>query len=373
MQQKIKDLVLLVKHERKWQILLGVLVIVVLLGFFVDDKPRRYRKRTAQDTTSVATSADKASDELLEFSIKQKEELEARIKVLEADKQTILEKNRVTEDRTTKILSKIVERVRKIEDGVSRQQNASNASIAPEAVDADGLTSLFPEGEEELVKIPVEPARPKVAYISAGDSVQVELLTGVHARTDGDPYPVLFKLVGDVYGPDGSALPLGEARISARAQGSLIDHRAIIRLEDLNITLADGSRKSVRVDGYVVGEDGIVGMEGLLIDPIGKTLAAAGISAGIQGLGQSLNNQSNTSFSGGGISFSDSSQNAGGDAARGLTGELNRYIQERANLLVPVVKVLSGRKATVVFKQNVEIDGLLETLEEPNLVYASLD
>ena len=80
MQQKLKDLILLVKHERKWQLLLGGLVVIIILGSVVDHQPRRYGALDQEESGTVATSADNASDELLEFSIKQKEELEARAK-----------------------------------------------------------------------------------------------------------------------------------------------------------------------------------------------------------------------------------------------------------------------------------------------------
>ena len=98
-----------------------------------------------------------------------------------------------------------------------------------------------------------------------------------------------------------------------------------------------------------------------------------GIAAGISGLGASINDGTTTTFSGGGIDFEQASENAYGAAAAGLGRGLSDYIKERSNLLVPVVKVLSGREATAVFSKNVEIGGLLESLEEPNLVYASLD
>ncbi|NLF25448.1 MAG: hypothetical protein GX589_07295, partial [Deltaproteobacteria bacterium] len=212
----------------------------------------------------------------------------------------------------------------------------------------------------------------------AGDSVRVKLLAGVNAPTDGTPYPVVFELADDVVGPDSSSLPLGGARLIAAAQGSLSDQRALFRLTTLNIRYPDGSRKVLDVDGWVVGEDGIRGMEGILIDPIGKALAGSLLSGTVEGLGDGVAAaNTNTIYyeNGGSRTFVDGEigQYAAG---RGIakTGERwSKYIDERIELLVPHVKVLSGRYGTAIFSRSVTIDGLFETLEDDETVLASLD
>ena len=82
-------------------------------------------------------------------------------------------------------------------------------------------------------------------------------------------------------GPDGNAVPLGEARIIAAAQGSLTDSRVLFRLTRLSIRLPSGKRKEFPIDGWIVGEDGIRGLEGVLIDPIGKAIVGAGMAGGL--------------------------------------------------------------------------------------------
>ena len=202
----------------------------------------------------------------------------------------------------------------------------------------------------------------------AGDSVRLKLLAGVRAPTDGTPYPVVFKLVGDVYGPDGTALPLGEARLVAAAQGSLVDSRVLYRLSSLNIRLPSGRNDVLPVDGWVVGEDGIRGMEGVLIDPFGKAIGATGFAGGLAAFGNAVaTNQTTTNTNVyGGTTSTVTGDDLTYAAGRALGGAANTYsdlIKERLRLLVPHVEVLSGREATAVFSKSFTIKGLFEEID----------
>jgi hypothetical protein len=240
----------------------------------------------------------------------------------------------------------------------------------------DGLEPLVQEVPE--VEVPPPPPVQKTALIGAGDSVRVKLLAGVNAPIDGSPYPVLMKLVSDVYGPDGSALPLGEARLIAAAQGSLTDSRALFRLTSMNIRLPNGQRKIIDVDGWVVGEDGIRGMQGVLLDPMGKTIAAAAFAGGLAGLGEGIsgsqlettrNGDSTTQFIAG-----NTAEYSAGKMFSSAAGEYRDIIRNRVDQLVPQVQVMSGREATVVFAKSVRIPGLFEALtEQDDNAMAGLD
>jgi conjugal transfer pilus assembly protein TraB len=214
-----------------------------------------------------------------------------------------------------------------------------------------------------------------------GDSVRVKLLAGVNAPTDGTPYPVVMKLVGDVTGPDGNAVPLGEARLIAAAQGSLTDHRVLFRLTRLSMRMPNGRRKEFGVDGWVVGEDGIRGMEGVLIDPLGRAIAGAGFAGGLAGLGEGIreaNTVTRRSFTGYDSSYVKSDKVGEYALGTGLASAAEQWevlIRERLAQMVPVVQVLSGREATAIFSQSLAIPDLLEQLDEedPSVVYTALD
>jgi hypothetical protein len=149
----------------------------------------------------------------------------------------------------------------------------------------------------------------------------------------------VFKLVGDVIGLDGKSVGLGEARMIAAAQGSLTDSRVLFRLARLSMRLPNGRRKEFDIDGWVVGEDGIRGMGGRLLDPkndpsVWKVHGVCGITEGMESI-----------------------------------------IKERLAHLVPVVQVLGNREATVVFSQSLALPDIPEQLEreESSVVYTALD
>jgi hypothetical protein len=234
-----------------------------------------------------------------------------------------------------------------------------------------GLEADAPESfgfDDQRVAPPAPPPVKPVAVVGEGDSVRVRVLAGVNAPTDGTPYPVVLQLIGDVNGPDGSQLPLGEARMIAAAQGSLTDGRALFRLSSLNIRLPNGRRKIIDdIDGYIVGEDGKLGMEGVLIDPLSKILGAVTVAGAIEGTGQAFAQQQLSVY-----------RNAWGGTETEVTGDVFKYglgrgvqqgskewsnmIKQRADQLVPHVEVLSGREGTAVFSKSFVITDLYEAL-----------
>jgi hypothetical protein len=308
------------------------------------------------------------------------------------DLTTTVEENRKAmqdyEQTTAEIFKKIIERLSEIQtvnQTVTNDPGPSGGFVPPPLdpgpVESANLVGI--EGDAPVADGPPErPEKPRVAAIMPGDSVRVQLLAGVNAPTDGTPYPVVLKLVGDVIGPDGNSVPLGEARVIAAAQGSLTDSRVLFRLTRLSMRLPNGRRKEFGVDGWVVGEDGIRGMEGVLIDPIGKAIAGAGFAGGLAGLGQGLaaantvnrfgvGNTADTSF----VKDGQMPEYAAGMALSSSAREYSAIIRERLAQLVPVVQVLSNREATAVFSQSLAIPDLLEQLdeEESSVVYTSLD
>ena len=371
MVQQLKDLAVKVKSDRRMWLYVGIGVIVLAVTFLAPG-PRKSPSR--QQSVRVEPQAPKLaaneaySDIVERFSA----DLNRLSSETQKSQEAIVKTNQALDDyqqRTAEIFKKMLE---KMADG-NQQQTAVSALPMPESQPiSNDLTpqELESFGMEQMnIEAPPEPAPEKVAVIGAGDSVRVELLAGVNAPTDGTPYPVVFKLVDAVNGPDGSNLPLGEARLIAASQGSITDSRALFRLTSLNVAMPDGSRKELKVDGWVVGEDGIRGLSGILIDPLGKALLGAGIAAGVQGFGAGLETQnSTTSTNFLGISSTQITgsplEYAAGSAIKGVGREYSGIIRDRLAEMVPVVQVYSGRQATAVFSKSVTIPGLFEQLEQ---------
>jgi hypothetical protein len=109
-------------------------------------------------------------------------------------------------------------------------------------------------------------------------------------------------------------------------------------------------------------------MEGLLIDPIGKAIVGTAQAGFISGLGEGFaasQTTTNLGFYGQGTTSitGDPAIYAAGKGASGAANALSGIIKDRIKLLVPHVKVFSGREATAVFSKPVNITDLYESLE----------
>ena len=386
-----RQALLLLKRDRRAQVV-AVLAILMVAYLVIDPQSGAKKKRPQQASTArnaqMATLSEHSGDLVTRFTEDlQKTRLQAdetAKKLSDIDRK--MEENTA---RTAEIFKKILERVadsesNKIANGVT---NVSTRGVPGEAplpgeYGTESLTEadeLQPFGLENPVMVP-PPAPPpgRKVIIAPGDSVRVKLLAGVNAPTDGSPYPIVVKTISDVFGPDGSALPLGESRIVAAAQGSLADQRVLFRVTKLNLRLPDGRRKIVDVDGWVVGEDGIRGMAGFLIDPIGKAIAGVGMAGFLQGVGDgmSASQLETTTYGNGNQNTMIAGNTAEYAAGRGLSGAANEYaslIRQRVDQLVPHIQVLSGREATVVFARETVIPDLYEALESEDSTGSSLD
>jgi hypothetical protein len=402
MKAKIKDYLTLLQTDRKTQMIAGV-GLVIIVAFFMNTPPEPkktpFKKPVAPQKISAGGAGTAEAYEDLVTSFAQD------LKVLQESQKQLISRFDTKEKefqeydaKTAAIFTKILERMNSGEMGGGNANAngsmAQSSGMAPVDVESgdNGAASgqgngsfapvsqeLEPFGLEHAEPAPPPlPPREKSAFVAVGDSVRIKLLAGVNAPTDGTPYPVVFKLHDDIIGPDGSRLPLGEARLIAAAQGSLPDSRALFRLTDLSVRLPDGQRRTYKVDGWVVGEDGIRGMKGKLIDHLGKAIGAATAIGAAKGASEALKATQSTNF------ISDDgtvTQLASGDAASllatsALAGGLGNWgdiIKDRMNQLVPQVEVLSGREGTAVFAKSIVIDGLFEAMEDDNSGFASLD
>lgn len=388
MSQKLKDLTTRIKSERKYLVLAIIgLVLFLAIVFSVTTGPSGKRKvatkKKGEDLTSTLAQKEAYQDIITRFNT-DLQGLRDESKVARQETQELKKSMKEYEERTAAIFQTIIKNMN--QQGPSGPKavdvpDASNQDQSGSSIDTSlseqELESFGPD--QKQVAPPPQPAPQKVAFIGAGDSVRVKLLAGVNAPTDGTPYPVVFKLLSDVYGPDGSMLPLGEARLIAAAQGSLTDSRALFRLTSLNIRLPDGRRKVLRADGWIVGEDGIRGMSGVLIDPIGKAIGGTAFAGALQGAGEGIaaaNSTVRTDLDSGASTVAitgDIGSYAAGKGASSAAREWSSIIRDRLSEMVPVVQVLSGREATAVFAKNLTVSGLYEALEDEDSSASALD
>lgn len=395
MKQKLKDLITTLKEDRRAKFGLGVIVVMILFSMMAPDKGAQRAQRDAKKKQKVDTVATSASTEAYQDLITgfkgQLDELQTQQSAVVKGLDDQRKKMEGYEERTAAIFKKLIERMSEGEQRTATARGSGQQGNYPDPVSVDGdggaMASadfgIVEEGLESFGNETVEAAPPpppapsKVAFVGAGDSVKVRLLAGVNAPTDGTPYPVVFKMTGNVIGPDGSNLPLGEARVVAAAQGSLTDSRALFRLTELSVRLPDGRRRQYKVDGWVVGEDGVRGMQGILLDPIGKAIGAGALTGGLEGFGKGVrdsqleirDNYRGTSQ----LVTGDIGKYAAGAAIAGSAKNWSGIVQDRLADYIPHVQVLAGRDGTAVFSKSVTIDGLFESMEDSDTVVSALD
>lgn len=391
LRHRISDLVLMLKRDRKAQVIAGGLLVALLFLNFYDSGHggrRGGKKGPSVEQPSAGNSGNKEaySDLITRFN----HDLDTHgsaLKELQDTNKNIAKKMDENENRISDIFTNILQRMNEMEANVTQggmygHDKSKALDVAPETVvdvvtDSGGLEN-FGDTTPPEPGPPPPPEAGRVSYVGVGDSVRVKLIAGVDAPTDGTPYPTLFQLIDDVNGPDGTQLPLGEARIVAAAQGSLTDARVLFRITNLSIRLPDGSRQDHKVDGWVVGEDGLRGMEGIPIDPLGKIIGASAMSGAVRGVGDAIAAANSTTRIlpyGAYETIIDGEvhEYAAGKAMSGAARSWDAIIRDRAEDLIPHIRVFSGREATAVFARPLEIKGLYDQLDEEDGVYASLD
>jgi len=367
MKQKLEDLKLLVKNDKRVMAAGAFIIMVLFIWVFTDNSGHRQIRRPEDKASKQGMGSEEAYKDLIDSM---KQDLD-QAKTDATEQGVVIRRLTDTvnqnKEQVAGIFESLVDRV----DQLSREIDLIAQGMKNQPPDggikknneAEGVDAIEKFGEEPAAPpLPPEPPRPTlVSVIAPGDFVDVRLLTGVNAPVDGTPYPVVFSLAGSITGPDGASLDLGEARLIAAAQGSEVDSRALFRLSSLAIRHPSGRRDVIKVDGWVVGEDGIRGMTGRLIDKLGRLiLATAGVSfaaaLGDQLTGNSSTRRANQDRNPG---FYVGQQDLDYAAASALTDSSNRLgklLLDRYESFVPVVEVLSNREAVAIFSQTAEIN-----------------
>lgn len=394
-QQRIKDIIQLLKKDRKAQTIAGCIVVAIV--FLMVHEPKKNRNASPafvvreQSQESIgASSAQEVYNDLQEVVISRLDQQKEILDEFQDELQNTNSRIEENEIRTAEIFETLIKRVESQRPALP-DYHAANGEPMPsgdsplfpdeDPFAADSLESFGEIADIGTVAPPlIQAVDDRSAYIAPTDFVRVKLLAGVNAPTDGTPYPVLLEVIGDVQSPDGGSLPLGGARMLAAAQGSLVDSRALFRLTTLTMRLPDGELIDLGVDGWIVGEDGIRGMKGVPIDPLGKVLAASAVAGFVGGFGEAIAGsqvQVNQNVNGG-ITQSitgDTTEFALGRAIGESSNIWTEMIRQRAQEAKPMIQVYSGREATAIFSRGTTIPRLFQLIngDEENDVFSGLD
>lgn len=216
--------------------------------------------------------------------------------------------------------------------------------------------------------------REAAPYVPANSMFEGQLLVGMDAPTDQsakqNPVPALIRVKGEAILPNLFNVPnVQECFVSVAGWGDMSDERAKMRTEMLSCVVASKERGvppkviEAKIDGYVVGEDGRVGMRGRLVSKQGQLIAKTLFAGVMSGLGDAMKPQQ---IKGLDINPGSTVETQRYDAstigesalARGISDtakSVSEYYLKLADQMMPIVEIDAGRKLTVVLLKGVEL------------------
>ena len=238
-------------------------------------------------------------------------------------------------------------------------------------------------GGIEIVQAAIEDKKPKALEDSKKKQIylppsfmEATLLSGVAAPTTSaaksNPLPLLFRVKDLAVLPNRVKADLKGCFIIGSAVGNLADERVHIRLNTLSCVAKNGDAViDQTVKGFVVDEDGKVGLKGRVVAKMGIHIARTALAGFIGGMGDALSSsmQTNSLNALGQTQSQMTNTDAGSIAKAGLgegissaTKELQKFYLQLAEQTLPVIEIGSTKDVTVVISEGVG----LEIMEKGN-------
>ncbi len=196
--------------------------------------------------------------------------------------------------------------------------------------------------------------------------MEATLLSGLDAPTsdnakEGD-VPVLLRIKAPAVLPNDVKANLKGCFVIAEGHGSLADERAHMRLVTLSCIAKNG--KAVidqKVKGFIVDQDGKVGLRGRVVSKMGAAVGRSLIAGFFGGLGSAIQSQTmTTSISGlGAVQTIQPSKILEAGAGGGISQaaqELQKFYLDLAKQSLPVIEIGATRKVTLVISKGVNLE-----------------
>jgi len=241
------------------------------------------------------------------------------------------------------------------------------AETVPRLIGGISMVSTPPEAQ----KTEEQQSKKKQAWIYLPPSfMEATLLSGVNAPIVSggsyNPIPVLLRIKDLAILPNRVKANLKGCFVIGEARGNLATERVEIRLTTLSCVAKDGSAViDQRVKGFVVDEDGKVGLKGLVVAKMGALLARSALAGLLGGIGGAMQSSvMNTQLTAVGTqqqlwSSTDTSnlvRGAVGGGISGAAGSLQKFYLQLAKQALPVIEVGATKTVTVVISEGVKLE-----------------
>lgn len=208
------------------------------------------------------------------------------------------------------------------------------------------------------------------SYLPGGTYCKAVVDMGVAASTatnsQGNPEPIKLRLVDDGNLPGGLKGQVKDAVLIGACYGDISSERARCRLETLTWKDKSGTQIEKTIEGWVVGEDGLAGIRGQVVDRSGavarEAFGAGMLSAAANFLkfeatsGTYASSPFGTPFGQtNALSKEGALKGAAASGAGNALDKLAEFSIKRAEQMQPVILVASGRVVDVLLKSGVSL------------------
>ena len=361
-------------EERKRFVVTAVVILVVLVSYlaYVSTRGHRVEKKEEKkaETKEITLEADLLKRSYYVESMKRYEELK---KELEKLKEELKKKEkeivaREGEEGKEKKPKKVSVRVPPPppppeKPAVSRRLPAVKGKKAPPSgpqVMVVGDIAVVETGKKEGGKVKKEKVVKKKYYLPPS-FMEATLLSGLDApairKGKGNPVPCLFRIKAPAVLPNRVKANLKGCFVIGEALGNLATERADIRL--VSLSCIDRKGKAVidqKVKGFVVDNDGKIGLRGRVVSKMGATLARALLAGLASGIGRAFGYQAYTyTYSPEGTLIVPEEEKIAKAAIGGgvsqAAEEIQKFYLDLAKQTVPVVEILATRNVTLVISE----------------------
>ena len=203
-------------------------------------------------------------------------------------------------------------------------------------------------------------------YLPGGTYCKAVVDMGVAASTatnsQGNPEPIKLRLVDDGNLPGGLKGQVKDAVLIGACYGDISSERARCRLETLTWKDKNGTQIEKSIEGWVVGEDGLAGIRGQVVDRSGA-VAREAFGAGMLSAAANFLKFEATSSTypitpfgqTNALSKEGALKGAAASGAGNALDKLAEFSIKRAEQMQPVILVASGRVVDVLLKSGVSL------------------
>jgi conjugal transfer pilus assembly protein TraB len=206
-------------------------------------------------------------------------------------------------------------------------------------------------------------AKKKQVYLPPS-FMEATLLSGLDApavgKGDAHPVPVLLRVKAPAVLPNRVKANLKGCFVIAEGVGNLASERADLRL--VSLSCIDKKGQAVidqKIKGFVVDNDGKIGLRGRVVSKMGSILARSLIAGIFSGLGQAMSMQGMYYYPTSGIGTvkpEDALRTTFASGIMQATANLQKFYLDLASQTIPVIEVQATRNVTLVISEGINLE-----------------